>query len=215
MRDRRARNTAVHFQGATREGTSPSDSRLLATHRSRTLADTLREINKPSDNPLSRLMFLTLGTLDTDQGGSSLEKADRQVRGWFSHLGIPDDGLVTENGSGLSRKERIRPSQLAALLAAEYRSNWAPEFLSSLPIVGLDGTMRQRLRDSSAAGRARMKTGTLKNVVALAGYVPDAQGQMQVVVAMINFDTADGKLERLGRPILDALVDSVARSAPK
>ena len=208
-------NLGGTFEGTTREGVAPGDSRLLARHRSRTLADMLREINKPSDNPLSRLMFLTLGTLDAEQGGSSLDKADRQIRGWLNQLGIPDDGLVTENGSGLSRKERIRPSQLAALLAAEYRSDWAPEFLSSLPIVGLDGTMRKRLRDSAAAGRARMKTGTLKNVVALAGYVPDAAGQMHVVVAMINFDTADGKLGPLGRPILDALADSVARSALK
>ena len=206
------------FGGTTREvsvaSAAPADSRLLAQHRSRTLADMLREINKPSDNALTRLMYLTLGTLDNG-GGTSLEKAERQIRAWFNHLGIADAGLVIENGSGLSRKERVRPSQLAALLAAEYRSNWAPEFLSSLPIVALDGTMRSRLKNSPVAGRARMKTGTLNNVVALAGYVPDASGQTHVVVAIINHQLLDGKLWPTGRPILDALVDWVGRSDAK
>jgi D-alanyl-D-alanine carboxypeptidase/D-alanyl-D-alanine-endopeptidase (penicillin-binding protein 4) len=200
------------FHGETRAGAGPKESRLLAEHRSRTLADKLRDINKPSDNPLSRVLFLTLGTLDGNAGGNTLEKADRQVRAWFRQMGVDDAGLVLENGSGLSRTERIRPSQLAALLVAEYRSQWSPEFLSSLPIVGLDGTMRRRLRDNPVAGHARMKTGTLRNVVALAGYVPDAAGQMHVVVTMINHDFPKGVR---GQPILDALVDWVARSNAK
>ena len=203
------------FSGMTREGAAPANSRLLAEHQSRTLADMLRAINKPSDNPLARLMFLTLGTLDAGAGAATvakattLEKADAQVRAWFNQLGIADTGLVLENGSGLSRTERIRPSQLAALLVAAHRSNWAPEFLSSLPIVALDGTMHRRLRDSPVASHARMKTGTLRNVVALAGYVPDAAGQMDVVVAIINHDFPKGVA---GQPILDAFVDSIART---
>ncbi|MEO8102108.1 MAG: D-alanyl-D-alanine carboxypeptidase/D-alanyl-D-alanine-endopeptidase [Betaproteobacteria bacterium] len=199
------------FHGTLREGMSPADSRLLASHRSRTLADLLRDINKPSDNTLARLMYLTLGTLDSEDG-ATLGGADRQIRAWFRQQGIDDAGLVLENGSGLSRTERVRPSQLAALLATEYRSNWAPEFLSSLPVVGLDGTMRLRLRDSPVSGRARMKTGTLNNVVALAGYVPDARGRMHVVVAIINHRPSTGKLWPVGRPIIDALADWVGRS---
>jgi len=98
--------------------------------------------------------------------------------------------------------------QLAGVLLAGQRSNWAPEFQASMPIVAIDGTMRRRLHDSPAAGRARMKTGTLKNVVALAGYVPDASGRQCVVVAMINSDlVSNGR----GRTVLDTLVDWVAR----
>ncbi len=208
-------NLGGTIQGSTREGTAPTGARLLADHRSRTLADMLREINKPSDNALTRVLFLTLGTIAPGTSDTSSDKADRQIRSWFRENGISDDGLVLENGSGLSRKERIRPSQLAAMLRAEYRSNWAPEFLSSLPIVGLDGTMRLRLRDSAAAGRARMKTGTLDNVVALAGYVPDAAGQMHGVVAIINHKMPVGKLWPLGRPIVDAMVDWVAHSGAR
>ena len=123
--------------------------------------------------------------------------------------GIDDSGFVIENGSGLSRIERISPLQMGGLLQAGLRSNWAPEFQASMPIVAVDGTMRRRLHGSPAAGRARLKTGTLRNVVAVAGYVPDANGVQNVVVAMVNDERAG---EGRGRAVVDALVDWVARS---
>ena len=195
------------FSGEAIEGGTSGDSRLLAEHVSRALPEVVRDINKPSDNALARTLFLTLGSQGPDTG-PTLVRADTAVRGWMKAHGIDDTGLVLENGSGLSRLERISPTQMAGLLQAGLHSNWAPEFQSSMPIVALDGTMRKRLKDSPAASRARLKTGTLKNVVAIAGYVPDAGGQMCIVVAMINDDkVGDGK----GRAVLDALVDWVAR----
>ncbi|MES2126546.1 MAG: D-alanyl-D-alanine carboxypeptidase/D-alanyl-D-alanine-endopeptidase [Pseudomonadota bacterium] len=195
------------FSGDTVEGGTPADSRLLAEHVSRALPELVRDINKPSDNALARTLFLTLGSQGSETG-PTLVRADIAVRNWMKLRGIDDTGLVLENGSGLSRLERISPMQMAGLLRAGLRSNWAPEFQSSMPIVALDGTMRKRLKDSPAASRARLKTGTLKNVVAIAGYVPDASGQLCIVVAMINDDkVGDGK----GRAALDALVDWVAR----
>jgi D-alanyl-D-alanine carboxypeptidase/D-alanyl-D-alanine-endopeptidase (penicillin-binding protein 4) len=122
---------------------------------------------------------------------------------------IDDTGFVIENGSGLSRIERVTPQQMAYLLQAGLRSNWAPEFQASMPIAGIDGTLRRRLQGTPAAGRARLKTGTLRNVVALAGYVPDANGVQNVFVAIVNSEEAgNGR----GRAVLDALVDWVARS---
>jgi D-alanyl-D-alanine carboxypeptidase/D-alanyl-D-alanine-endopeptidase (penicillin-binding protein 4) len=200
------------FSGQVVEGRAPDDARLLAEHSSRPLAEVLRDINKTSDNPLARLLFLSLGTGGAVAGSNTSADSARAVRSWLQQQGIGDAGLVLDNGSGLSRSERIRPAMLAALLAAEYRSNWAPEFVSSLPIVALDGSMRRRLADSPAAGRARLKTGSLRNVAAIAGYVPDGSGQMQVVVAMINFDFPK---DVSGQPILDALVDWVAHSGGK
>jgi D-alanyl-D-alanine carboxypeptidase/D-alanyl-D-alanine-endopeptidase (penicillin-binding protein 4) len=135
-------------------------------------------------------------------------RSDQAVRSWMREHGIDDTGLVLENGSGLSRTERITPIQMGGVLQAGLRSNWAPEFQSSIPIVAVDGTMRRRLHDSPAAGRARMKTGTLRNVTAVAGYVPDASGRQCVVVALVNSDlVSNGR----GRAVLDALVDWVAR----
>ena len=127
----------------------------------------------------------------------------------FSRNGISAHALVLDNGSGLSRAERISATQMAALLAAGARSNWAPEFAASLPIAALDGTMRRRLRDSPAAQRARLKTGTLKNVVAVAGYAPDGTNEVCVVVAFINHPLA---VSTVAQPILDALVDWVSKS---
>jgi D-alanyl-D-alanine carboxypeptidase/D-alanyl-D-alanine-endopeptidase (penicillin-binding protein 4) len=207
------------LSGNTVDGLTPGDARLLAEHVSRALPEVVRDINKPSDNALARTLFLSLGSLEADpaQGSRPLaasaqttfSRADLAVRAWMRKQGIDDTGLVLDNGSGLSRTEKISPYQMALLLQAGLRSNWSPEFQASLPIVGVDGTMRRRLKDSPAAQRARLKTGTLKNVVAVAGYVVDAKGQPCVVAAMMNSDLAgDGR----GRAVLDALVDWVARS---
>src|SRR5205823_3275715 len=129
-------------------------------------------------------------------------------RAGVGRRGTGPHGLVLENGPGLSRSERIRPAQLAAVLWAATASRWAPEFLASLPIVALDGSMRSRLAKSPAAAQARIKTGTLRDVSAVAGYVEDSRGHTHIVVAMINHERAD---RRVARPILDALIDWVAR----
>lgn len=205
------------IDGETVEGAAPPATRLLAEHVARALPETIRDTNKISDNALARTLFLTLGSLEYDDwlGSRPLPaspepttvRADRTVRNWLRTQGIPDVGVVIENGSGLSRSEKISPMQLALVLKAGLASRWAPEFMSSLPIAALDGTMRRRLKDSPAALRARFKTGGLRNVVALAGYVPDAAGRQCVVVVIINHDRPGGP----GRAVLDALVDWVAR----
>lgn len=206
------------FRGRTREAlgenAASADMRLLVEHRSRPLGEITRDINKRSDNPMTRLLYLTLGALNANSANSRTVEntevsAERTIRSWLTRHHIDDQGLVLENGSGLSRKERIRPAQLAAILKTASRSNWAPEFLSSLPIATLDGAMQKRLRDSPAAQRARIKTGSLKDVAAIAGYVPDADNQLCVIVAMLNHSLATGAV---ARPILDALIDWVARS---
>ena len=209
------------FKGEVREASAPAGLRVLTEHRSRPLAELLRDINKASDNTFARMLFLNMGTFAVDSAITgnvtvlarepvdTLQRSDREVRAWFRQHGIDDAGMVLENGSGLSRKERLTPRQLASLLQVGYNSIWAPELMASLPLSAMDGTMRSRLKDSPAAGRARIKTGSLKNVIAVAGFVLDAQGRQCIVVGMINADTmkwADG------RAVLDSLIDWVARS---
>ncbi len=113
------------------------------------------------------------------------------------------------DGSGLSRSERVTPRQLALMLKAPHAGRQAPELMLSLPVAGVDGTLRQRLKTGPATGLARLKTGTLRNVAALAGYVPDAQGKLWIMAAMVNHDNAEK-----ARPALDALVDWVAQAGP-
>lgn len=205
------------LRGATVDGVTPPDARLLAEHASRALPEIVRDANKTSDNLLARMIYLSLGSLEYDPalgshplpatGELTTARAERTIRAWMRAHAIDDTGAVFENGSGLSRIERLSAQQLAGVLQAGLRSQWAPELQSSMPIAAIDGTMRRRLKDSPAAGHARMKTGTLRGVVANAGYVTDMNGQQYVVVAMINDEhTADGK----GRAVLDALIDWVA-----
>ena len=198
----------------------PVGTRMLADHVARALPEVLRDINKNSDNTLARTLFLSLGSLQSDGWLGSrpvamaapedtASRARQVINVWFQRHNIATQGMLVDNGSGLSRTGRIAPAQLAGVLQAMQQSPWAPEFQSSLPIAALDGTMRKRLLGSPAAERARIKTGTLKNVVAIAGYVPDANNQLCVVVAMINSDlVGNGN----GRAAVDALIEWVARS---
>jgi D-alanyl-D-alanine carboxypeptidase/D-alanyl-D-alanine-endopeptidase (penicillin-binding protein 4) len=204
---------------AGKSGTAISPPRVLAEHRARPLAEVSRNINKVSDNTMTRMIFLTLGTdvfskstASTTVNGApapSLARAESEVKDWLKQRNIETTGIVLDNGSGLSRSERISPRQLAGVLQAGYRSKWAPEFLSSLPIVAVDGSMRSRLKDSPAAETARIKTGGLRNVVSVAGYVTNAAGEVHAVVGMVNDDRA---ARAGGRAMLDALLDEVARS---
>ena len=148
--------------------------------------------------------------LAPDGGAASTPmRAETAIRGWLQAHRIDANGLVFDNGSGLSRTERATPAQLAGVLQAGLKSLWMPEFLSSLPIAGTDGTMRKRLKDSPAALRARIKTGSLKSVIAIAGYVTDANNQPCIVVAILNDEhVANGA----GRTVLDGVIDWVARS---
>jgi serine-type D-Ala-D-Ala carboxypeptidase/endopeptidase (penicillin-binding protein 4) len=205
--------------GPTIEAATPPATRLLAEHVSRALPEVVRDINKPSDNALARTVFLSLGSLEADPvagsrplpalGIDTATRSDMMIRSWMRKNSINDAGMVLENGSGLSRTEKISPLQLAATLQAGLRSKWAPEFMASLPIAGVDGTLRRRLRDGAAFERARLKTGGLRNVMALAGYVPDATGQQCVVVVFVNSEQAGSS-----RPAIDALIEWVARSVP-
>jgi serine-type D-Ala-D-Ala carboxypeptidase/endopeptidase (penicillin-binding protein 4) len=199
------------WTGVARDGTGAADARVLATHPSRTLTEFNRDILKRSDNPITRTMFLTLGAeskVSADALPTTRARSDHVVRQWLQEKKIDSAGLVLDNGSGLSRTERISAETLAGVLRAAKDSRWAPEFLSALPIVGVDGGMRKRLADGPAAGVARVKTGGLRNVVSVAGYVPDMNGEMCVVVAMLNHDDAK---YAVGKPIVDAVLEWVTR----
>ncbi len=190
-----------------REAATPKGARLLASHQGRPLAEVARGMMKGSDNLLTRLTYLRLGAATAVEGEDTRAAAERAVREWFAAKGLDSAGLVLDNGSGLSRSERITPEQLAAVLALTWDSAQAPELLATLPVAGVDGTLSRRFKGSSAEGRARMKTGTLNEAVALAGYVWDAQERPWVVVVLLNGPGTGAK----GRPVLDALVNWVAR----
>jgi D-alanyl-D-alanine carboxypeptidase/D-alanyl-D-alanine-endopeptidase (penicillin-binding protein 4) len=175
--------------GRARDGVVPDSARLFATWESPPLAEMIRDINKFSNNVMARQLFLTLA-LAADNPPVSSDKARQALRDWLArnHLDFPE--LQIENGSGLSRSDRISPRHLAELLLYAWRSPFMPEFAASLPVPGVDGTLRRRLTDSPSAGRGHLKTGYLEGVRAIAGYVLDRRGNTVVVVSLINHSQA-------------------------
>ena len=198
--------------GRVREAAAPPGAMVIATHSSRPWGEVLRFMNKTSDNALTRLLFLQLGlaAMAGEPNATTLDLAKREVERWFDEQRIDRRGLVLDNGSGLSRSERIAPRTMARTIEAAIQGRHAPELLMSLPVAGIDGTMRRRLKGTPAEGWARLKTGTLKNVTAIAGTVRDTRGDTWVVVAMVNHDEA-----AKGRAALDAWVEWVARSGAR
>jgi len=173
------------WSGKVREGVVPAGARLLYTHESEPLGETVRDINKFSNNVMARQLFLTLAA-ELVATPAQAENATRAVRQWLALKNIRAPELVLENGSGLSRSERISAASMAAILQAAWKSPVMPEFISSLPVLAADGTMRKRMRYERVAGSAHVKTGLLNEARAIGGYVLDRRGVRHVVVMIVN-----------------------------
>ena len=126
------------------------------------------------------------------------------VRHWWQQRISATDVPTLDNGAGLSREARISAQALARLLQTAYVSPLMPELMSSLPIAGVDGTLKRSQAQSQ--GRAHLKTGSLRDVVAVAGFVHAASGRRYVLVALINHPNANA-----ARPALEALLDWTVR----
>ena len=193
--------TGGKLSGRIREGSTPVDARLVMRRESPPLAALARDMNKFSNNVMARNLFLALSTT----GGAPGEAAasERILLDWLRSRHIDPAGIVIDNGSGLSRVARISAAQFAALLRDAWLSAVMPEFISSMPIYGVDGTLKNR-RATGALGEAHLKGGTLNGVQSVAGYVVDRSGARWVVVMMVNDPRAGA-----AQPALDALVDWV------
>lgn len=187
--------------GRVRDGSTPAKARLFATHRSPPLAEIVRDINKFSNNVMARQLFLSL----SGERPATAEAARRRLGAWLAgkKLSLPE--MVIDNGSGLSRHERISADGLAQILLAAWQSPVMPELLASLPIAGSDGTLKKRFGESAASGRAHLKTGYIDGTRAIAGYVLDRSGKRWVVTCLINDPRASAAL-----PAMDALINWVA-----
>jgi serine-type D-Ala-D-Ala carboxypeptidase/endopeptidase (penicillin-binding protein 4) len=175
--------------GTVRDGAAPPDARLVTTVQSPGLSEIVRDINKFSNNVMARQLFLTLGAVGAGAPASA-DKSSRVIRQWLADKGLSFPELVLENGSGLSRMERISARNLGELLLAAFRSAVMPELIASLPVVAVDGTMKKRLSGAEVAGQAHIKTGSLSGVRAIAGYVLDARGRRLAVVFIANHANA-------------------------
>lgn len=191
------------FTGHYQVQTLPANASKLLQQDSLPLADIVRRINKYSNNFMARQLFLTIAA---EQGMLPASEADgdQSIRRWLASKGLKFNELVLENGSGLSRNERISAQHMNDLLISAYHSPVMPEFMSSLPILSVDGTTQQRLKDSAMQGRAHLKTGSLDNARSVAGYVLDQNGRRWSLVFIAN-----GAQAAATRPAQDALLEWV------
>ena len=192
------------IQGQDRQASVPKSAKLLARAYSPDLAEIIRDINKYSNNTMAQQLFLSLGAqFRTDADGDDAKAAQRVVRQWLAKKGITAPHLVMENGSGLSRAERVSAREMAQMLQAAWKSPYAAEFISSMPIAGKDGTMRKRLKTTAMNGQAHIKTGTLNTVRAISGFSRDSNGDTWAVVAILNDPRPWGASSILDQVLLD------------
>jgi D-alanyl-D-alanine carboxypeptidase/D-alanyl-D-alanine-endopeptidase (penicillin-binding protein 4) len=153
------------------------------------LTEIIRLVNKYSNNVMARTLLLTLGAEKFGPPATAQTGSDA-VRAWLAGRSIKIPGLVLENGSGLSRTEKITARGLADVLDVAWHSPFMPEFAASLPLAATDGTLRNRFNAAGMQGRLRLKTGRIDDVSAIAGFVNAASGKTYVVVVMINHPAA-------------------------
>ena len=189
------------FTGKLRVEAAPADAQALLSFDSLSLGEIVRLTNKFSSNLMARHLLLTMGE-ERLGGPATLEKGAAAIAEWGRERGLDLHGIDIDNGSGLSRSTHISVLQMAEILSAAYRSRYAPEFLASLPLAGIDGTLRSRMK-TSPAGSVRLKTGHIDGVSGVAGYITTSGGKTYVLVSLVNHSRAD---IGAGEPVHAALV---------
>lgn len=164
--------------------TSGPRTRLIVEHQSPPLSRILAIINKPSQNFYAEQLFKTLGK--ERYGRGDYDYAERAVRDFITSAGAYGRQLQMADGSGLSRQDLVTPRMTIALLTRMYKSPHFKVFYDSLPIAGVDGTIRSRMKGTPAQGNVHAKTGYIGRVRALSGYARAASGHDIAFCTMAN-----------------------------
>ena len=190
------------FDGTIEKRSVPANTSLAISEASISLAEAVRYINKYSNNVMTRQVLLTLGAQTYGPPGTAA-KGIRAIRDWLGKHQLDGDTLRLVNGAGLSRDTRVTAATLGKLLHFVYQKSYMPEFMSSLPVSGYDGTMSYRFKDDPLTGHAHIKTGLLDFVQTMAGYVTTTAGKRFVVVLLHNDPRAHTRdAERLQNKII-------------
>jgi D-alanyl-D-alanine carboxypeptidase/D-alanyl-D-alanine-endopeptidase (penicillin-binding protein 4) len=175
------------FDGGWLTDKAPEDVEPLVEFDSLPLADIITRVNKNSNNVMARQLLYTLsaevlGPPGTEHGGRQV------IENWLRDTGIDFPYLLLDNGSGLSRDARISAAEFGDLLEYAWRQAYMPEYLASMALSGLDGTLRRKFDDAALTGRAHLKTGSLDHVTAIAGYLQAHSGRRFAVVMLLNHE---------------------------
>ncbi len=201
------RQQGGEFKGGMLRAPTPPAARLLLTHESQPLAEVVRVTNKYSSNMMARSLVLAIAA---EKNGTPATTAagEAAIQAWLKLRGLEFPELVISNGSGLSREARISGDSMGRMLVGAWSSRFAPEFLTSLALGGLDGTLEKRFANVNDPSRIRMKTGTLRDVSSIAGYVSGDSGKTYAVVIFVNHA---GAQNGVGETIQGAVIDWVLR----
>ncbi|MEX1995086.1 MAG: D-alanyl-D-alanine carboxypeptidase/D-alanyl-D-alanine-endopeptidase [Steroidobacteraceae bacterium] len=201
------RQLGGEFKGGMLRAPTPPAARLLLTQESQPLAEIVRVTNKYSSNMMARALVLAIAA---EKSGTPATTAagEAAIRDWLRTRGLVFPEMVIGNGSGLSREARISGDSMARMLVGAWRSRFAPEFLTSLALGGLDGTLERRFANVNDPSRIRMKTGSLRDVSSIAGYVSGDSGKTYAVVVFVNHA---GAQNGVGETIQTAVIDWVLR----
>jgi D-alanyl-D-alanine carboxypeptidase/D-alanyl-D-alanine-endopeptidase (penicillin-binding protein 4) len=191
------------LSGRVRDGVVPARARLLTEAASLPLSDIVADINKFSNNVMAQQLFLSLSSQNNHPARFDASK-QKLLQWWQTHL--PDQPApILENGSGLSRHERSSAAALTGLLQLAASGPHAQVFQNSLGLAGIDGTvarLKDRTPNAAAIGQAWLKTGSLRDVISLGGYVQGDSGRRYTLVAIVNHANASA-----ARPALDHLLE--------
>lgn len=175
------------FSGSWKNESAREGDEPILSFDSLPLADMITSVNKHSNNVMSRQLMYTLsaemlGAPGTESGGREV------ISAWLAENKLELGELAVENGAGLSRESRITAADMAMLLRFAWKQPYMPEYLASMSLTGVDGTLSRRFRNSELAGKAHLKTGSLDHVTAIAGYLQSRSGRRFAVVALQNFE---------------------------
>lgn len=195
-----------------RAGTAPlvaasTTQRLLLRLESPPLAALLPRMLGDSDNLYAEQMWRVAARVAAGVGDSGMAAMHAHLT--LQGLGVDACGLVMEDGSGLSRRNLVRPSHVAQTLLAMHRSPHRAVFADALPLAGVSGTLRERFLDGPAHGRVRAKTGSIARVVSLSGYVPRADANAPPFVFSVLWNDFTGS-DEAALAAIDAFVQDVA-----
>jgi D-alanyl-D-alanine carboxypeptidase/D-alanyl-D-alanine-endopeptidase (penicillin-binding protein 4) len=199
------RQLGGEFRGGMLRAPTPPGARLLLTHESEPLSEIVRVTNKYSSNMMARSLVLAIAA-EMNGTPATAAAGEETIVGWLKTRGLEFPELVIGNGSGLSREARISADSMARLLVGAREGRYAPEFLTSLSLGGLDGTLQKRFQHVDDPSRIRMKTGSLRDVSSIAGYVTGRSGKTYAVVVFVNHP---GAQNGIGEPIQTTVIDWV------
>lgn len=198
----------VTIKGSLRQGHLPEGAQELMTFESKPLGRIVQDLNKLSNNFVAESTLKALGAHVLGPPGT-FDKGLAVVGDFLESLGVEDGSYRLADGSGLSAANRLTPRQLTTVLAAMWGDfRYRPEYVVSLAVMGLDGSVEERLGDTEARQRLRVKTGSLQGVSALSGYAASADGEELAFSILINN-------RRCGSILMHKLQDAVGLALVK